>query len=400
MSVNHASSAKAAPGKYDFGLNPDEERRAARLHHDSIVVDLLSQHAGSNIFEAFPTALLPDLNVTVAEAASTVMNGSQALAEVVYWPYKMSKLGKSNLIEEWLRAGGLTCGVYDIGVHDGSDSLWTKWESVNQQYADLPWVRYVTTAKEIRQAKRDGVVAFYANCQPESPAPRNLTAIDVAYRKGLRSFMLTYNRMDHVGVGCTERVDAGLSMFGVEVVEHCNDIGMIVDVSHCGHLTTLDACRHSKKPVNANHTSAKGVHSHARAKSDEALRAIADTGGVIGVLAVPFFLTSDPDPTVDHMLDHIDYIANLVGWQHVALGTDWPLQAPDELMRLTLSTSNKSLGFRQQDQIDVTKRLVGFDDCRDLPNITRGLVKRGYSDQQIKGILGENALRVFAEICG
>ena len=122
-------------------------------------------------------------------------------------------------------------------------------------------------------------------------APRDLSAFDKAYAKGLRSYMLTYNRMDNVGVGCTERVDAGLSTFGVEVVKHCNDIGMIVDVSHCGHLTTLDACRHSKKPVNANHTSSRSLSSHARGKSNEALRAIAETGGVIGVVALPIFLT-------------------------------------------------------------------------------------------------------------
>jgi membrane dipeptidase len=212
--------------------------------------------------------------------------------------------------------------------------------------------------------------------------------------------MLTYNRMDNVGTGCTERVDAGLSMFGLDVVRHCNEIGMMVDVSHCGHLTTLDACRHSKHPVNANHTAARSLHPHARGKSNEALRAIAETGGIIGVVAVPFFLTDHPSPSIEHMLDHIDYIANLVGWQHVAIGTDWPLQAPEDVLIRTFGSQTQSIGFRSADSIDVTRRLRGFDDCRDLPNITRGLVKRGYTDEKIAGILGENALRVMAKICG
>lgn len=189
-------------------------------------------------------------------------------------------------------------------------------------------------------------------------------------------------------------------MFGVDVVRHCNSIGMIVDVSHCGHLTTLDACRHSQRPVNANHTAAKSIHPHARGKSNEALRAIADTGGVIGVVALPAFLTAERNPTIEHMLDHIDYISEVIGWRHVAIGTDWPLQAPEEIQLAVLSPANKAVGFRDQDRLDVTKRLTGFDDCRDLPNITRGLVKRGYSDEQIRGILGENALRVFEEVCG
>jgi membrane dipeptidase len=387
-------------GHYDFHMDAAQEQRAGRLHRESIVVDLLSQHAGGNIFDHYSEELQGEFKSRMVTAMSAGSNGSESLAEVVYWPYEMSKLGRSDLIHDWLEASGLTCGTYDIGVHEGNDPLWNQWETVNARYADLPWLRYVTTAAEIRQAKRDGVVAFYAHCQPESPIPRNLQAIDTAYAKGLRSLMLTYNRMDHVGVGCTERIDAGLSMFGVDVVRRCNEIGLMVDVSHCGYLTTMDACRHSNKPVNANHTAAKAVHWHARNKSDEALRAIADTGGVIGVVAVPFFLTRGGTPSIDHMLNHIDHIATLVGWRHVAIGTDWPIQAPDELLRLTLSPANRALGFRDADHLDVTQRLVGLDDCRDLPNITRGLVKRGYGDEEIRGILGENALRVFAEVCG
>lgn len=381
--------------QFDFGLSPAQEARARELHGASIVIDLLSQHAGGNIFACYPQALQVDFN-----ARSFAGSGIDGLMEAVYWPYEMSRLRASDLIREWLQAGGLTCGTHGLDVHDGRDPSSIHLETLVLRYAQLPWLRYVTTADEIRQAKRDGVIASYAHCQPVAPVPRDLRAFDDAYAKGLRSFMLTYNRMDTIGVGCTERVDAGLSMFGVDVVEHCNRLGMIVDVSHCGHLTTTDACRHSRKPVNANHTAAHGVHYHARGKSDEALRAIANTGGVVGIVAVPAFLTNDPDPTINHMLDHIDHVAGLVGWRHVALGTDWPLQAPDAVLAATLGAEAKSIGFRQKDRLDVTQRLTGFQDCRDLPNITRGLVKRGYSDEQIRGILGENALRVFEEVCG
>ena len=381
---------------YEFGLSASQEARARRLHQESIVIDLLSQQAGENIFAHYPDELRKEFRAKM-QAAGTPR---ETFAEAVHWPYEMAKLGKSDLIREWYRIAGLTCGTYDIGVHDGKDPGYNKWEAYAARYADIPWMRYVTKASEIREAKRDGVVAMYAHCQPTFSTPSDLKAFDVAYEKGLRSFMLTYNLMNNIGVGCTERVDAGLSMFGVDVVQHCNHIGMIVDVSHCGHLTTLDACRHSKRPVNANHTAAKSIYSHARGKSNEALRAIADTGGVIGVVAVPAFLTAELPATIEHMLDHIDYIANLVGWRHVAIGTDWPLQAPREVQHAVLAPTNKSLGFREQDRLDVAQRLIGFDDCRDLPNITRGLVKRGYSDEQIQGIIGENAVRVFAAVCG
>lgn len=390
----------SAPATFDYQLSTAQEERARKLHKESIVFDTLCQHAGGNIFGYFPK----EIQAEFYEYMKTAGQGLLACIKAEYFPYEMSKLGKSQLVRDWLRESGLTCGTYLIGVHEGEDPLWNGWEALTSKVRDLPWLRYVTTAQHIRDAKRDGLIAFYAHCQPVSPAPRSLKAFDIAYAKGLRSFMLTYNRMDNIGVGCTERVDAGLSMFGVEVVQHLNDIGMQVDVSHCGHLTTMDACRHSKKPVNANHTSARSVHFHPRGKSDDALRAIADTGGIIGLYTVPTFLTTDPRPTMEHMLDHIDYIANLVGWQHVALGTDWPLQAPDKVVLETFGVDSQ-LGFRPAEadrpaDIDLTKKLEGFDDLRDLPNITRGLVKRGYSDEQIRGILGENALRVFEQVCG
>jgi len=382
--------------KYDFHLNAQQETRAERLHRECIVVDLVSQGAGGSIFSHYP----PPLQEEFAARMEAAGGGLDALGEAFFWPYEMSRLGKSHLLRDWLQAAGLNCGTYGVEVHDGTDPRLTKADQLTARYADLPWLRHVTTAAQVRQAKRDGVIALYGHCQPLDPLPRNLAAFDRAYSKGLRSFMLTYNQMNNIGVGCTERVDAGLSMFGIEVVEHCNQLGLIVDVSHCGHLTTLDACRHSKGPVNANHTSARSLSAHARGKTNEALRAIAGTGGVIGVVALPIFLTRERHATIDHMLDHIDYIANLVGWRHVAIGTDAPLQAPDEILRRAFMPMAQSIGFRPQDELDVTRRLTGFDDCRDLINITRGLVSRGYTDEEIKGILGENALRVFAEVCG
>jgi membrane dipeptidase len=294
----------------------------------------------------------------------------------------------------------MTVGTYSVAVYDSGDPKWPALEATQEEFFKLPWLRKVTKAEHARQCKKDGVIGLYAHWQPLNPAPRSLDALTQAYQRGLRSFMLTYNRMDNIGVGCTERFDAGLSNYGIDVVRLCNEIGMIVDTSHCGHMTTMDACKFSKRPVNANHTCAKALSDVARAKSDDALKAIADTGGVIGVVTVPFFLTENTrGATIEVMLDHVEYIAERVGWRHVSLGTDWPLQAPTDALKQTMRAEFIEHGFKP-DEIDVTDRLDGFDDYRDLPNITRGLVKRGFSDEQIRGILGENALRVFGEVCG
>jgi membrane dipeptidase len=391
------NSDRAIPGHFDFGLSEYQEARAARLHKESVVVDLLAQHVGGNeIYAQYPAALLADFYARVAAAGSNW----ERLTEAEYWPYEMSRQGKSHLIQDWYLASGMTCGTYGIGVHDGNDPLCNKLDVVNATLTALPWLKCVTTAAEIREAKRAGQIALYAHWQPVCPVPADLGAIDVAYAKSLRSFMLTYNLINNIGVGCTERVDAGLTSFGVDVVKHCNTIGMIVDVSHCGHLTTMDACRHSNKPVNANHTAAQGVYKHARGKKDDALRAIAATGGVIGVVTVPAFITDSATPSIEHSLDHVEYIANLVGWQHVAIGTDWPMQSPHDVLSATFGPLTSGIGFRPQDRLDLVQQVKGFVDGRDLPNITRGLVKRGFNDEQIRGILGENALRVFAEVCG
>ena len=393
MSSNDVTERACGPGQFDFGLSEAQESRARKLHRESIVIDLLPQHAGGDIVAHYPKELQAEFEATMAKAG----DGFKGFRVAEYWPYEMSLQGKSNLIFDWFKASGLTCGTYDVAV--GNDPQFDDLEAMTSRYGKLPWLRYVTTAAQIRQAKRDGAIAFFGNWQPVFTAGRDLKLLEEAYARGLRSFTLTYNQMDNIGVGCTERVDAGLSMYGLDVVNHCNSIGIIVDVSHCGHLTTLDACRHSRKPVNANHTSARSLSFHSRGKSNDALRAIADTGGVVGVVALPAFLTPDRNPTIEHMLDHIDYISHLVGWQHVAIGTDHPLQAPHWLLKKVFDPVLRSIGFRGQYQLDLTKVLVGYQDCRDLPNITRGLVKRGYSDEQIRGILGENALRVVAEVC-
>jgi membrane dipeptidase len=142
--------------------------------------------------------------------------------------------------------------------------------------------------------------------------------------------------------------------------------------------------------VIASHTSARALHDCDRAKNDEELRAIADTGGVIGIYAVPFFLTAPdaPEASIDLMLDQICYVSDLVGWQHVGIGTDWP--AADAFARwpaaakAAVEAGLGELGFRPEHGID----------------ITRGLVARGLDDEQIAGILGENVLRVFGAVFG
>jgi membrane dipeptidase len=386
-----SSAVSAKPGNYDFGLSPDEEARARRLHQASMVVDMLFQYpGGAAIYDELPSEAL----VRALSGKSTLWQWYLATQHL---PFELAIRGESQLVRDWWRLSGISGASMGVSVtgrdDEARDEIGLDW------IEKLPWLRMVSNVAGFRKAKVDGVLAVYGNCQPTYGLPPQLDAIDRAYGRGLRVLMLTYNRMDFVGTGCTERVNAGLSNYGLQVIERCNSRGIVIDTSHCGKQTTLDACRFSKAPVLANHTSASAVYAHVRGKSDEELDAIAATGGIVGVVAVPFFLASGR-PTIEAMLDHIDYIARRIGWQHVGIGTDWPLQAPHDLLQATVGPLLTEIGFRPQDHVDVTQTLIGFEDSRDFPNITRGLVKRGYPDGQIRAILGENFLRVFAQVCG
>jgi membrane dipeptidase len=211
---------------------------------------------------------------------------------------------------------------------------------------------------------------------------------------------LSYNSQTTIAAGCTDRTDAGVSNFGRAAIELMNSLGIIVDTGHCGKQTTLDACELSSQPVVASHTAVESVTAHDRCKSDEELKALAATGGVIGIVTVPFFLRETPGADMNDFLDHVDYAAKLVGPEHVAIGTDWPMQLPTWIMEELFTPLVAEIGFREEHRIDPLASVGGFSDYLDFPNITRGLVSRGYSDEEIVGILGGNFLRVFEQICG
>ncbi len=376
-------------GNFNFGLNDDQEARARRLHGDAIIVDMMHQGAGGYL--AFEE---PDVIRRMKKLAG--LKGFALLGAAQPLLYEQDISGESDMMRQRWRRSGVTCGTMGVSVGNVAGSA-----SQIHLIDSLDWLRKATRAEHLRAAKRDGVHALVGYDQPVFGLPKNLSAIEEAYRIGLRCLMLTYNSSDFVGAGCTERVDHGLTYFGLDVVRRCNELGVMIDTAHTGKATTLDACKHSNQPVLANHTSAEGVHLHDRAKSDDEIKAIAGTGGLIGIHAVPFFMAKDRQADMNDMLNHIDYVAELVGWEHVGLGTDWPLTAPKSALDDMFSTAfNYQIGFYPQHNIIPTMNLNGFDDYRDFPNITRGMVSRGYSDEQIKGVLGENFMRVFEQVCG
>ena len=383
-------------GGFPFGLSPAEEVRAAELHDRAVIIDMVHQGAaGHRLFDH------PDLAGEKARLSRLFGHPLDFMAAAQSAALMLDQAGGTALRDLW-RASGVTCGTMHIHVGGPGDAGDRLGRAAHLTATSLPWLTQARTAGDIRRAKATGSHCLVGYCQPVMPLPPDLSALDDAYERGLRVLMLTYNHADHVGAGCTASVDAGLTAFGQRVVDWCNSAGVVVDTSHCGPETTLQACRRSRQPVLANHTAAAALFPHPRGKSDDALRAIADTGGMVGIVTVPFFLSADPRADIGCLLDHIGHVADLTGIAHVGIGTDWPLTGPKAGMAANFGGAGlASIGFDEQTHaIEATRNLIGFDDYRDFPNITRGLVARGLDDDAILAVLGGNFLRVFGQVCG
>jgi membrane dipeptidase len=253
-------------------------------------------------------------------------------------------------------------------------------------------------AEDIRKAKMDGKQAVMYQLEPQTMG-RDLNRIDAAYGLGIRMMLLTFNTRNYVGDGCGERTDSGLSYLGIEMVERLNDIGIMIDLSHCGVQTSLDAIKFSKDPVLFNHTGARALNPVVtRLKTDEQIRAVADKGGLIGISAIPNQLSSQPDQGIDDMLNHIEYVANLVGIDHVAIGLDNTFH--DQVAFHRKLAASKSVDLEKSGITLAADYMYGIESPLEWRNILRGLVSRGYSDDEIEKIVSSNALRVMEEIIG
>lgn len=254
----------------------------------------------------------------------------------------------------------------------------------------------IDSAADLARVKASGKIGILLGLQ-NSEQFRSLADVDFFRGLGQRVSQLTYNSRNLIGNGSTERRDEGISDFGSAVIARMNQVGMAVDVSHCGDRTTLDAFEASKKPVLITHSNCRAlVPGHPRCKTDEAIRKMAASGGVMGITAVRMFVKADEPTTIEHVLDHFDHVAKLVGAQHLGVGSDIDLNGydampPEQNKRLRAGYKG-SYGFREQ--IDVT----GLNHPRRMFDLAEGLIRRKYSDRDIEGILGGNFKRVLAEI--
>lgn len=380
-------------GNLDLSLGPEDELRARRLHQDAIIVD--TTHQGPCGKRAFNDEMIDALKAHYAEHRDS----SRALKETWTMPIRLALNGSFPALEQTWRDSGLTVTSKEIWGTD-SCSVLASFSFLQKQFDSFPWLRKILVADDFAKVKKEGLLGSFISSQSSDFLGKDLTRLGVYHNMGMRMLQLTYNSVNYIGGGCTDRTDCGVTSFGRSVIDHMNGIGMIVDISHCGRSTTVDACKISSKPIVASHTGCCSIYEAPRNKTDDEIKYIADKGGYIGTYCLPNFLAHTDQPTVEHVLDHIDHVSNLVGWQHVGIGSDFPFAAPDEWGNARLAEHLLASGFSPEDGFENPKSVKGFDDYRDFPNITRGLVSRGYNDEQVWGILGGNFIRVFREVCG
>lgn len=255
----------------------------------------------------------------------------------------------------------------------------------------------VGTVADLVRAKSEGKCAVIMGVQN---ADHFHTPKDVQFfhDMGMRCAQLTYNSQNRIGSGSTERVDGGVSDFGLSIIAAMNEAGMLIDVSHSGDRTTLDAIELSGTPIAITHSNCRALVDHPRVKTDEAIKALAAKGGVMGITGVRMFVSKTEPTTISDVVDHIDHVVKLVGIEHVGIGTDADLNGYDdtspEMNKLLRGSYKESYAFR--DKIDVD----GFDHPLKMYDLVEELIRRGYSNANITAVLGGNFQRLLTTIWG
>jgi membrane dipeptidase len=330
-----------------------EEKRALHLYKESIVIDCLNYS---------PT--LPNLN-------------------------------HSEYLDEYAQAG-VTATHFTVQTPDGGLSNFLDQISLWHELARNTGCRIAEAANDIRLAKKEQRKCLIFGIQNAKPLEEDLALIRVFHLLGIRIIQPAYDSQNLLGSGGDE-TDAGITKLGKKMIEEMNRIGILIDASHCGFKTTMDAIHFSAKPIAFTHSNPKALCAHYRNKTNEQLKALSDRGGVVGLTAFSPISKpqSDQDPTLVDFMNFIDYVSNLIGSEHVGFGLDLaPVARWDEEGHRIWAKKNPGLAPESINKISIEE----LNKPSKIINISRGLVLRGYTDDEIKGILGGNFLRLFEAV--
>ena len=323
---------------------------------------------------------------------------------------------------ESLKEGGISAihvTIPDVESYDISQVVdeFSKWLRILERLEQYN-VQIATTVRSIREAKEAGGIGVVLGSQGAGFLGLDLGRLHFFARLGMRMWQATYQQRNQIGSGCGEKVDVGLSSFGVKWVEEANKLGILVSLSHVGYKTSMEVMEISKDPVVFDHSNPKALCNHIRNITDEQIHACAEKDGVIGLTPVGSFISTEKSMSqigVEDYVDHIEHVVDLVGVDHAGIGLDlceghyWTRdQLLEERQRLKEWLFTPT---RQRQEVEDEFLSSGRDrlyyhevsmpwlkSVSDMPIITEALLRRGYSEQDVKRIMGENFLRVFEKV--
>jgi len=293
-------------------------------------------------------------------------------------------------LDHWQKAGVTYLSVnvgYDVRPWDNTVKTLA---AFRRQIAREP-DRFVLVERvaDVRRAKSEGKLAITFDIEGMESLDGEVDMVCAYYDLGVRHMLFAYNRNNRAGGGCQDE-DVGLTGFGRDVVQEMNRVGMVVDCSHSGYRTTMDAMEISSAPVVFSHSNPRALCDHPRNIRDDQIKACAATGGVIGINGISLFL-GDNDIRPERFVDHVAYVAELVGAEHLGMGLDY-FNEPDDLMETVARNQTywpASLGYDQSIEVMAPDT---------LPRITELLLERGFSQSEVEGVLGENFLKVAERV--
>ena len=379
--------------------------RGMALHKDAVVIDAYG-------FTAYSTPADMALEVESAFQAGATHLDLQRLIHCLSITGVVKDEKARAEFTEAVDASGVTCVVQNAGEGRNVFESLERMSFFNYVCDELPHlVNKAVNADDIRRAKKGGRHCLFLSLNNPVMDQHwdfwddEMQWLRTFYRAGIRIMHLTYNRRNRCGDGCAEPANAGLSDYGIDVIDEMNRLGIIVDVAHSGKQTSVEAAKVSTKPIVASHSGAMALNEHVRNKADDVIQAICDGGGYVGVCAIPPFLGRSRD--IIALLDHIDYLKSKYSADHVAIGCDitYKPRHPKPVTEILSKVKAKRSFWSHWPPDDPLNLPEALDECltgslawTNWPLFTVGMVQRGYSDEDIRKIIGGNCLRVI-EAC-
>ncbi|WP_147803904.1 membrane dipeptidase [Alkalicoccus halolimnae] len=316
-------------------------------------------------------------------------------------PFIIDGLELSNWDRDFLldlHKGGVTCVHACCGLWENARETLSKigeWKRFFDENSDL--VMQVHTGGDILKAKTSGRIGVVLGTQNTSLIEDELSLVPVFNQLGIKIMQLTYNNQNLVGSSCYEERDSGLTRFGKNVIDAMNKEGVIIDLSHCGTQTTLDAINYSSRPVAITHANPDWIYPSGRNKSKKVLSALRDNGGILGLCAYPHLINGE-ETTLSEFTDLIKQTVDFMGVDKVALGTDLTLNMSEDFlhwMRMGRWTHEINYGAGSASQPSWPSWPSWFQTPSDFPNIREGLYETGMAEKDVNAIMGNNWLQFF-----